>query len=167
MNIQIDITKQDFAAFCRFVARSKIRAHWLARWITAVAVATGIGLALYWSGLVIHGPSFVAGFMAVILWFMIISRIQVFRIGPADDGFILGKRSIEVVEAGIRVTAELHESLYRWSAVRNIGVTDQHLFVMVDSSAGIIVPLRAFSSESEREQFVGVIRAKSIRMTTS
>ena len=112
-----------------------------------------------------HGPSFVAGFMAVILWIMIISRIQIFRVGPAEDGFILGRRSVEVDEAGIRVISELHESFYHWSAVRNVGVTDQHLFVMVDSSAGIIVPLRVFASGREREQFIGEIRAKSVKMT--
>ena len=112
-----------------------------------------------------HGPSFVAGFAAVILWFMIISRIQIFRIGPAEDGFILGRRSVLLDEAGIRVISELHESFYHWSALRNVGVTDHHLFVMVDNSAGIIVPLGAFSSDSEREQFIGEIRAKAVRMT--
>jgi hypothetical protein len=70
-------------------------------------------------------------------------------------------------EPDIRVISEHHGSLYRWPPVRNFGVTDQHVFVMVDRSAGITVPLRAFSSESEREQFIGEIRAKSAKMTAS
>lgn len=87
-----------------------------------------------------------------------------FRIWPTEDGCILGIRSVLLDETDIRVISELHESLYRWSAFRNIGVTDQQLFVMVDRSAGIIVLLRAFSLESKREQFIGETRANSTGM---
>ncbi len=165
MKIQTDITRQDYVAFCRFVARNKIRAHRLARWVVALVAAVSIGLVLYWSGLVTDGLSFVAGFISVILWFMIISRVQVFRVGPADNGFILGKRNVSLEETGIRVVSEKHEFLYRWSAVRDVEVTDQHLFIMVDSNAGIIIPLRTFVSESERKQFVDEIRTNSGKLT--
>jgi len=89
-----------------------------------------------------------------------------FRIAPAEDGLILGKHSVVLDETGIRVISKRHESLYRWAAVRDVTVTNQRLFVMVDSIAGIIVPLKAFPSENDREQFVGEIRMKSGRMTT-
>jgi hypothetical protein len=56
------------------------------------------------------------------------------------------------------------ESFFQWSLVRGIAITDQHVFVMVDRIAGIILPKRAFSSETERDQFLSELERRSGKM---
>jgi hypothetical protein len=83
---------------------------------------------------------------------------------PAEDGYVLGSQETSLEEGGIRQKSSRHQSFFQWSLVRRIAITDQHVFVMVDRIAGIILPERAFSSETEREQFLSELERRSGKM---
>ena len=85
------------------------------------------------------------------------------RMKPAENGYILGSQETFLEDEGIRQMSSHHESVFRWSSVRNIAVTKKHIFVMVDRIAGVILPHRAFSSDAEYEQFVSEIEKRSGR----
>jgi len=167
MSIQTEITLQDWDAFCRFLARSTIQANRVKRFAVAMAVAAVVaalaGLALSRTNSGLDIISFVAGAAVLMVWLMIITRLRLFRLGPGPGGFILGNRTVSLEAEGLRQVSERSEALYRWPAVRSVAVTTQHIFAMVDANAGIIIPLRAFTSDVERDQFLDEIRRKSAR----
>lgn len=67
-------------------------------------------------------------------------------------------------DEGIREQSPKHESLFHWPLIRSAESVGEHVFVMVDRNAGLIVPHRAFASAAEREQFLAEIRSRSVMM---
>jgi hypothetical protein len=162
MTVHIDITPTDWTAFVRFVTRSiaKSSGGRLGRWFIAVGVGAVVGVASTVTGIGLHFPSLLVGAVGGTLWLVIISRIQMRQMIPAPDGYILGPRQVTLSEDGLREVSQRHETVFHWHAVRGTQTTDQHVFIMVDNNAAIIIPRRAFLSDSEREQFVGEIQRR-------
>ena len=98
------------------------------------------------------------GAVCAILWIWSVARIRMQSMVPAPDGYILGPREVDVSDEGLRERSDRHESLFRWATVRVVECSGDHLFIMVDTSAGFIVPLRSFPSLSEREQFLDEVQ---------
>jgi len=92
---------------------------------------------------------------------ILIGRLQMRGTRPAPDGIVLGPHEVSILEEGVRNSSERHESLFRWQTVRSADTTAQHIFIMVDRCAAVIVPRRAFTSDEERERFVSEIKARA------
>jgi hypothetical protein len=167
MTIHTEITPDDWTAFVHFVAQSvsKSSGGRFGRWFIALGVGAVLGVTVSITGLGLHLPSLLIGAVGGTLWLVVISRLQMRRMIPAPDGYILGQRQVTLSDNGLRETSQRHESVFRWHGIRGAQLTDQHVFVMVDNNAAIIVPRRAFSSDRECEQFLGEIqtRAGSVR----
>ena len=168
MTIQTDITQTDWAAFVQFVVRSSARGATgrIGRWLISIGIGVALGLTFTLTGISLHFPSLLAGAIGGTLWLVIVSRLRMRSMGPASDGYILGPRQVTVSDDGLRESSQRHESVFRWAAVRGAQVTDQHVFVMLDTNAALIVPRRAFPTDAEREQFVSEIQRRSGRVTT-
>lgn len=170
MNIKIDITQEDYTAFITHVARtvSSTPVDKLVRMFIGVGIGLGIGFALSLLQLSSRPTTLGAllcgalggGFIAM-LFVGDVSRKQVQRMRPAEDGFIVGSLEVFIEDEGLRQRSVHHHSAFQWSVVRGVTVTDKHVFIMVDRIVGIILPKRAFSSDGEREQFVGEIERRS------
>lgn len=170
MSIKTEITQEDYTAFVKYVARSVSAASGdkVVRLFIAIAIGLGIGFALSMLHLSDHPTTLPAMFCGALagafLLMVIISDIslrQMRRMRPADDGFVVGSQEVFLEDEGIRQRSGHHESVFQWSLIRAVPVTEQHVFVMVDRIAGVILPRRAFSSDAEREQFVSEIERRS------
>ncbi len=165
MDLQIEVTREDWDAFVRFVAKAAQRANkgrrYLIAIVSAAAIAVATGMILDLAGEGIDLKSFAGGAVLVVLWFITISRFRVFRLGPGEAGTILGARRFSISDQGIRLVSAKQDALFYWSAVRSVEVAARHIFVMVDANAAIIVPRRAFSSREEENQFLSELQSKS------
>ncbi len=180
MTIQTDITRQDFAAFKKYVAfpgrtagmtfteRRKHYAdksfYWrFAAALMIVGVCFGLALLPLPRNLVL---GIMIGLVAAMITVLVLSIWQIRRLSPADDSFILGPRQVEICDEGLRQSSRHHESLFRWSMVGAPVVTSRHVFIMLDRAAGVIVPRRAFKSEAEGEQFVSELNKRAANKAT-
>ncbi len=175
MSIKTDLTREDYVAFVKHVGRtvSAVGGDRLVRMLIAVAIGLGIGLTLSLLHISLHQTSvaamicgaFAGGFLMVALINSTIRR-QMRRMQPAEDGYILGSQETSLGDEGLRQASGRHHSLFDWSLVRSLTLTEQHIFIMVDRAAGIIVPRRAFSSGAECEQFVAELERRSGKVKT-
>ncbi|MFO1501858.1 MAG: YcxB family protein [Verrucomicrobiota bacterium] len=163
MTIQTELTRHDWSAFVRYVTQARAREgkSRRLRWASSLGLGLIVGGGLALSGQGFDLLSFFAGVLAGVVWLMILSRLQMRMMGPSGQGYILGPRQVSLTEEGIGETSSLHQSLFRWSVVRSAAVAPQHVFVLVDRNAAIIVPRRAFASEVEREQFVEEVKRRA------
>jgi len=176
MSIKTHITQEDYTAFLRFVSRSTSTlsdGEKFVRILIFCTVGVGIGIVLSLMSLSSHptillamlSGAFVGAFLVQASMSHIIRR-QVRRMRPAEDGSILGTRETFLSDDGIQVKSERYHTVFQWSLVRTIGITEQHIFVMIDRAMGIIYPKRAFSSEAEWEQFVAEIERQTGKVRT-
>ena len=140
---------------------------------TAIAIGLGIGFALSLLHISSHPttlPAMLCGALAGAFLVMVfigdILRRQMQQMRPADDGVVVGSQELFLEDEGIRQRSAHYESVFQGSLIRAVAVTEQHVFVMVDRIAGIILPRRAFSSDAERERFVGEIERRSGKVRT-
>lgn len=162
MTLTTDITAPDFMAFVQFVSRnrSKGSSGILLRLLIATGIGAALGFGFALAGANLHFPSIIAGAVGCTLWILILSRIQMRKMMPSPGGFILGPRQVTLSDQGLREASRNHEALFRWPGVLSVHTTPKHVFVMVDSTAGIILPNTAFASEQERAEFVGEIQKR-------
>jgi len=170
MTIKTKITQEDYRAFISYVVRSvSAPSNDRIVWVTIIAaIGLGLGLAIALLHLSLNPtalPALVAaaliGAFMVTTVFAAVSRRQIRRLRPSDDGLFLGAQQVTLGDDGIHQESSHHQALYRWPLVQSVGITEQHVFVMVDRIGGIILPKRAFSTDGEREQFVSEIRSRS------
>lgn len=175
MSIKTEITQEDYTAFVKHVA-STVSANSndrLVRLFIGIGIGIGIGFALSLLHLSSHPSTLaallcgaLAGAFILMVFISDISRRQMQRMRPADDGLIIGSQEVFLEDEGIRQRSDHHQSVFQWSVIRAVAVTEQHVFVMFDRISGIILPRRAFSSDADREQFVSEIERRSGRMRT-
>jgi hypothetical protein len=170
MSIKTEVTQKDYQAFVKHVARmvSASSGSKIVRLFISIAFGLALALALsllkvaarptfFWA--LICGALF--GGLVLMSFVAYVSRQQMQRMRPVDDWLIVGAHEVFLEEEGIRQRSRRHQSVYQWSLVRAVALTEQHMFVMVDRIAGIILPRRAFASEAEREQFLSEIERRS------
>jgi hypothetical protein len=166
LTVQTDLKIADFRAFVRLIARQTVRRNRARRWVVATLAAAVLAmlirLAFLASNTYLDVPSFAAGAVMMLLWYLIISRFRFFRLGPGENGITLGPRTIALEDNGIRQSSERHDSLYRWSAIKSVEVTDQHVFLMLDANAAMIVPFSAFVTFAERDKFVDEVKKRTM-----
>jgi hypothetical protein len=90
--------------------------------------------------------------------FLVIMRVMRSRLGPLPDGAILGEKRITLSDEGIRRQGRYTDWFIQWPAVLDLIETRDHFFVMIDRTAGIIVPKRCFASELECHEFAEALR---------
>lgn len=175
MNIKTNITQDDYTAFVKHVARSVSTpsSDKVVRMIIALAFGLGAGVVMSLLNLSIHSSHWAAmlcgAFAGAFLLMVIIgelTRRQMNRLKPDDDGFVIGSQNVSLEDEGIRQRSGRHQALFQWTLIRAVAITDQHVFVMVDRIAGIILPKRAFASDADREAFVSEIERRSGKVRT-
>ena len=133
---------------------------------SGVAVGVILGVTLAVTGIQLHVASLMAGLFGGAFWLTLFSRLYMRKMAPAVDSYVLGPRAVSITDDGIIEKSKKHESLFRWSSIRSVDSVSEHIFVMLERNAGIIVPCRAFSSDAERDQFLAEVRRQTSAQTT-
>lgn len=169
VSIKTDISQQDYTAYLTHVART-LSFSKISTLMSCLGLAIGLGFGFSWAMLKGSSPSSVplailtgglAGGLLMLVLVTSIQRWQAQKMKPMDDGILLGSREVFLEDEGIRQRSAHHQSVFQWSLVRSIAITEQHVFVMLDSIAGLILPRRSFSSDAERESFVSELERRS------
>ena len=170
MSIETEVTQEDYEAFIRHVATSCSTPSPGNIIATCIGLGVGlfIGLCIALTGLGRNVSTLAATVFGVLSGALLmvviiggISRTQLRRMKPSDDGYVIGSQKLTLCEEGIRQTSRHHQMLMNWSCVRAVNTTDKHVFVMVDRIGGFILPKRSFSSDEQREQFVDEIKKRA------
>ena len=170
MSIETEVTQEDYEAFARYGAAScsvpnpKKFISNLMGW--GIGLLVGFFVAFTWLGenRTTLAATFCGALLGALLMLLLlgsISRRQMRRMKPYDDGFVIGNQKLTLCEEGIRQTSRHHQVLVNWSCLRSVITTDKHVFVMVDRIAGFILRSRSFTSDEQREQFVTEIIRQS------
>jgi predicted helicase len=171
MSIETEVTQEDYEAFVKHVAVScstpspgnTMAIFGVGLFIGLCVSLTGLGRNVSTLAATVFGVLSGALLMVVIIGG--ISRTQLRRMKPSDDGYVIGNQKLTLCEEGIRQMSRHHQMLMNWSCVRAVNTTDKHVFVMVDRIGGFILPKRSFSSDEQREQFVNEIKKRSSQVS--
>ncbi len=163
MTVQTDITTNDLKVFGQHVSTGADGGRLMYTLLIGSGVAVGVilGVTLAVTGVRLQVASLMAGLLAGAFWLTLFSRLYMRKMGPAADSYVLGPRAVSTTDDGIIEKSQKHEALFRWSSIRSVDSTKEHIFVMLERNAGIIVPFRAFSSDAERDHFLAEIRRQT------
>jgi YcxB-like protein len=73
----------------------------------------------------------------------------------------LGHHILEISADAVTETCEHQKLSVRWDAVEDVTRTNAYLFILLRNLSAIIVPLSSFSSDSERDAFIDLVRSFS------
>lgn len=71
---------------------------------------------------------------------------------------LLGPRRISIDAEGIRQSAELFDSSWKWKAIEQIELIDEYLLLHIGSLQSLIIPQRSFTSHAHFEAFLQAAR---------
>jgi hypothetical protein len=155
-----ELEADDYRAFAAFVARSA-RGPSATRALLVLALlaaaAYGLFLVVGWD---VDLPTCLATFAVALFWMIIVGRAHGRSVVPAADGLLLEPSELVVDDEGIRDRGPRAESLFRWAAVRRVGVTDRHIFIMFDRVMGLILPRYCFADEAAENEFLREVRRR-------
>jgi len=104
--------------------------------------------------------SYVAGYiLLMVLIFAVTNYVTLTTstrrlIPPGDNNGVVGDHCFTVDDAGLWEQAGPVETKVKWNVVRKLSVGEDHAFIYYAPNKAFIVPKRAFTNESEFNQFV-------------
>jgi hypothetical protein len=161
--IEREVTLDDFQAFVLYVRNNSIRKNGSGfNFFILFMVFLILQMAFLVVGAEFDMPTSFATMFGVMVWLVVLARHQNRMMAPAEDGLVLGKKEMRLMTDGIEERSDLHASFFKWTALRELGNTTHHLFLMIDQNAGLIIPKRAFTDEREVERFVSELQKRMI-----
>ena len=97
-------------------------------------------------------------FAFLVIFFLILRRYQS-RFAPDKAGFCLGRHHYQLSDDGIQEQTANTKTFVKWPGILDLGETPDHLFLMLDRSAAIIVPKRIFSSVRDSQEFLDYVQS--------
>lgn len=171
MNKDIIITQEDFDKYCKFayarVTQSKSRGVkpllfnvclWLLMSVVFIVFMQTTEFTLssfHWPTAVLVSFSFL---MFIFIYFVKIRNIQKHSF-PEQDGLILGKRTLEIDDSGIKDLSQHGSSLYYWKSLKEVAEDEGSVYLFLDTMLAQIIPASAFGDKEERSTFIEKVRA--------
>jgi len=154
MQVTTDLRSDDHQAFTRHVWYSGARGGWA--WFVLIFVATLLITVVIQSEAHIrmHTPTMLVTMFVLLGYLSLAQR----RIRPSDDGASLGIRTFKLVDEGLLERSRHHEHLTRWSGIRGVDETKNHIFVFIDNCQAHIIPKRGFAEDTQCKTFVEELR---------
>jgi len=170
MKVQIDITAADYDALLKFVqarAMGSSRGGIIGR-VLLVSVCFGAAFGLAMAKTQPSGTSatpFILGLIGGVVFLYTLGLLSQRRLKrgmtPAEDGYILGPKEIELTDEGLRTTSPQAAAIFYWPAIPAPDLTKGHIFIMLDRAAGLIIPNRSFTSDAQRAAFIEELRNRA------
>src|SRR5258706_5419394 len=141
MSIKTELTQGDYSAFVSHVQRSIFVRRtskaiqivlWISIFVVTLTIFANESAHPNAPAIIIGG---IIGAFVVIVYVAYLSKRQRTQMRPEDGGFILAPQEVLLEDEGIRQRSHFHESLFKWHAIRNIAVTDAHIFITIDRVA--------------------------------
>lgn len=163
MEINIEITRDDFVDFNKYVIKKRNR--------NGKIFIFNLILALLLPFLVQIKKPFnpVDYFAGVVFLFALFTLIFVifwniekfgFRKLPDKKGVILGERTILLTDQGFVEITRTTSQTTKWDAVLSVEETRDHIFVFVDKTAAYLIPKRYFRDDQDVYSFIENIRRR-------
>jgi len=84
-----------------------------------------------------------------------------------DNKAILGHQTISLTPDNIFVKSPVGESKYTWASIDKIAQNDQFIFVYISSINAIVIPRKAFSTNSSLQEFMNYLNLYREKKNTS
>lgn len=167
MKIEYELTKDDWADFGEFCARTAPEFVRAAR----VGVTSGVVFILGASGLLSlksHAPwMLVAGGCAAVVWALfwprrLVSHARV-HMRERQRACLSGIHAMEATPEALNAKCDITQSSVRWTGVSHIAKTARHVFVMLSGGQGYVIPKERIRSGnvdefvSEAEDYLAVV----------
>ena len=107
----------------------------------------------------LHVPEIIIGMLIAFLAVLLRTRMVTRAAQPSTDGGILGAVHYEFTAEGLRLQRAATTAQMRWSALRDVSITPQHLFLWIDHIAAHIVPVRDLPAPLTAESAAALIRS--------
>ena len=164
MKLEYETTHDDcLAAMLETTKRTRAYEHWLFFWRWGFAsAALVLTIWLLWSDLGLSSFLVGAGVATMVLQLMpgilrrrTIARIREQLADPQIREAWFGKRTLEVLPDGLRVTGPHHEIHYKWALVDSIERQESRVFVSLKGVVGIAI----CASAAEADALIASARA--------
>ncbi|OYU96584.1 MAG: hypothetical protein CFE21_09380 [Bacteroidetes bacterium B1(2017)] len=159
MEINIDLTREDFADFNKY---HYLKKGYKKRFYMILAVALGLTLILK-KDKEFEPSSFIVTFLLTGFTFGILNYVGMLLTIkyavklPLSNGSILGKRKFSVTEEGLIEESDTNKNLQKWKGIQSIETSQNSIFIFVDTLAAYVIPKRFFKDQTEQENFIKLI----------
>ena len=164
MNIEYEITPDDIIAYSRFCSQNAPdhrRSNTITRiFFLLLAILTvpfllstqSVILAVFFLLLILLA----IGALLRSLFFSASNAEKLARkyIRSGRYKYHLGRYRLSLEPNAFQMTSPFSDLKRYWFATERIVVTEQHIYIVIDNNCGEIVPRRAFSSETQCEEFI-------------
>jgi len=167
MEIEIDITRNDYAHFNKYYfLHKKLKRTLFLIFVSSLVFPFLVSEGSFNVSLYLRDAGFFAAFF--ILFYTIIILLTFKWIGrlPSKNGIILGKKIIRLTEEGLVEESENSTTLHKWKAIKSLESDKKYLFIFIDSIAAHIIPKRSFQNTAEEEAFTKEIASRLQNITT-
>jgi hypothetical protein len=77
-----------------------------------------------------------------------------------EEGAILGKRRMSIVDDGLEIKSELHDFAIKFKAIHLITVQHLVLVLWTEPAHGIFVPRAAFATADDEKRFTSIVNSR-------
>lgn len=85
-------------------------------------------------------------------------RSQILKmLKEGDNRGLLADQTLRIDEDGLNFSNEYSENKVKWSAFTRVDITDKHIFIFNSSVSAHIIPVSAFSTEKQKEEFYHLV----------
>jgi hypothetical protein len=83
--------------------------------------------------------------------------LQLTYLNPVD-GYFMQEQCLGISKSGLSFVRTTSSENYQWSAIKAVHYSDRLFFLHLDPAQAICVPQRAFSSPTEAEHFISMVK---------
>ena len=162
MEIQIDLTRADFADFNKyFFFKRKLKSIL----VSVIIIPILITLYVTWNDyfdLFKFCICYVIAllFFGIIYFGLLMLTLKITGKLPSDKGSILGKRKYTITDEGLLEESEINNNLRKWSGIKTVEANKNSVFIIVDTIAAYVIPKRFFKDLDEMNLFVQSVTEK-------
>jgi hypothetical protein len=155
LTIEVDIRQEDFAEYTKFVQGRQV----------SQGIYSGFFVFLITALVAIHyalGPNLpvlAASAVATLAAMTLLSTALSGQMQPVENGFVLGRKTFETEQDGLRVRSEKSDTLFYWSSFEAFAATDDEFYLFLEPIAGLILPRRDLTPTDE-DSLLAVLRER-------
>lgn len=96
------------------------------------------------------------------VWFKIFSNIFLNRVYKKSQySYIFDEKVISISEEGIFIKNSLGNREILFNSISSLNLADQYIFIVLLNKEYLLIPVSAFNTSEEKEQFIRLIEEKS------